>query len=366
MNNLYQLIKKITVYIIFIIVVIYGLVKSQQFLIPLALAVLFTYLLFPIANFLEKRKIPRIISNLVAILIGLGIVTGSIAFISNQLAILASDMPQVREQAVTNIDKVRNWISASFGVSRERLDTGLSDLFLSLMENSGQMFTTLFMATTSTLVNVALMPVFVFFMLYYRTKFHDFVIKMVPNGKNKDAEKVLDEVNSVTVKYMTGVFIVVIILSITHSISFTIIGVEHAILLGVIAAIFNFIPYFGTLIGAIFPLFYTFFVMDSLSYMLWVVIYFLIIQFVENNILTPNITGGQVRLNPLITILSLIFGSMIWGPAGMFLIVPYIAMLRITCEHINYLQPVAFLLSDRGTEKYAITIEKIKNLFSKK
>ena len=105
--------------------------------------------------------------------------------------------------------------------------------------------------------------------------------------------------------------------------------------------------------------------MDSLDYTLWVVIYFLFIQFTENNILTPNITGGNVSLNPFVTILSLIIGSMIWGVIGMLTIIPFVAMLRIFCEHIPYLKPLAFLLSDRGTEEYALSLSKIKKLFKK-
>ncbi|WMJ75631.1 AI-2E family transporter [Cytophagaceae bacterium ABcell3] len=92
---------------------------------------------------------------------------------------------------------------------------------------------------------------------------------------------------------------------------------------------------------------------------------FVIIQFVENNILTPAITGGKVALNPFVTILSLIFGSMIWGVAGMFIIVPYMAMVRIILEHIDYLKPLGFLMSDKGTEKYALSGEKIKGVFKK-
>jgi predicted PurR-regulated permease PerM len=186
---------------------------------------------------------------------------------------------------------------------------------------------------------------------------------LVPNEKKALAEKIMDEINLVTKKYMTGVLIVVVILSITHSVALSIIGIDYPVFFGVTAALFNFIPYFGTLIGAAFPLLYAFLAMESPNYGLWVLIYFVIIQFVENNILTPNITGGYVNLNPFVTILALIFGSMIWGVAGMFIIIPFMAMVKIFCENISFLKPFGFLLNDKGTEEHSITWKKIKGIF---
>lgn len=360
----YNLAKKSTVFIVFFLVLIYALIEAQQFLAPLVLAALFSYLLFPIGNFLEKHGVPRIPANLVCILTAAAIVTGVVFFFSEQVSIFARDFPQMKQQAVQNLKEVEEWVVSTFGVSREGVRGWLDDR-LNDISNSGGALKAAFKATSNTLVVLGLMPVYIFFMLYYRNKFYDFVLKMAPDEEANRTEKVLIKVNKVAEKYMTGVFIVVLILSVTHSVGLSLIGLKYPILLGVTAALFNFIPYFGTLIGAIFPLLFSMLAMDSLSYTLWVLIYFLIAQFVENNILTPNITGGIVQLNPFVTILSLIVGSMIWGVVGMFVIIPIMAMFRILCEHIGFLKPIAFLLSNRGTERYALTWDKIKSTFGK-
>jgi predicted PurR-regulated permease PerM len=88
-----------------------------------------------------------------------------------------------------------------------------------------------------------------------------------------------------------------------------------------------------------------------------------VVQFIENNILTPNITGSYVEINPLVIILSLIAGGMIWGLPGLFMIIPYLAILKIFCENITSLKPIGFLLSSRGTERYTINIRAIKRKF---
>lgn len=366
MDKRYVFLKKVTVLIIFFIVLFYGLIEAQKFLVPILLGVLFSYLLYPIVNFLEKHRFPRILSNLIAIIIGGFIIFLAVKFLSSQFSVFTEDLPKIKEQASENLKDIRDNISASLGVSPYRFEKWGENFISNFFESSGEFFQSLFSATTSTIVRIGLMPVFVFFMLYYRNKFHDFIVAMVPDKQEEKSQRILNEVNLVAKKYMTGVFIVVIILSVLNSIGLSIIGLDYPVLLGVTAALFNFIPYFGTLIGAVFPLLFAILAMPTPDYALWVLIYFVIIQFIENNILTPNITGGIVRLNPFITILSLILGSMIWGVAGMFLIVPFMAIIRIVFENISFLKPVGFLLSNKGTEEHAITWNKIKRMFSKK
>lgn len=364
MDKRHRLVKKLTVYIFFFIVAIYALMAAQKFLAPLALAALFSYLLYPVANILEKKGTPRILANLLSIIVGLLVVSGIVFFFSEQFSVFARDFPAIKKQATQNLNEIEEWISSVAGVSSRNVREWVEERVIGLTDSEG-IFKTAFKATTSTIVRIGLMPVYVFFMLYYRSKLYDFILKMAPDKEKDRTEDILKKVNNVAEKYMTGVFVVVLILSVLHSVALSIIGIKYPVLLGITAALFNFIPYFGTLIGALIPLLFSLLAMDSLNYALWVVIYFVFIQFVENNILTPNITGGIVRLNPFVTILSLIVGSMIWGVMGMLVIIPSMAMFRILCEHVSYLKPVAFLISNRGTERYALTWGKIKGLFKR-
>ncbi len=361
----YGILEKVTFFLLFLVILIFGLIAAKPFIVPLFLGVLLTYLLYPIGRFLEDRKVPRAFANVIAILVAAGVIVLAINFLSYQFGVFMEDFPEIEEQAGENLQNMRDELSSAIGIEQERFKEMEKDLRDDLFEASEQI-KPVFSATTSTLVNIGLMPVFIFCFLFYRNKFHDFIIMMVPH-KNKDkTEHILGEINLVTRKYMTGVVLVVTILSIVHSVTFMIIGLDYPIFFGVTAALFNFIPYFGTLIGAVLPLAYAFLAMEGSSYAVAVLIYFIIIQFVENNILTPNITGGYVNLNPFVTIVSLILGSMIWGVMGMLLIIPIIAMIKITCENILSLKPVGFLLSDRGTEKHALNLENIKKLFSKR
>jgi predicted PurR-regulated permease PerM len=152
-----------------------------------------------------------------------------------------------------------------------------------------------------------------------------------------------------------------------NSLGLIIIGVKYPILLGIISAFFNFIPYFGTLMGGAVPLLFVLLTTtDPMYYTLKVIILFAIIQFTENNILTPNIVGSNVNINPFFIITGLVFGGMVWGIPGMLLIVPFLAIARIIFSHLDQWKPLSFLLGPKGTTQHSISIQNIREQFRKK
>lgn len=164
----------------------------------------------------------------------------------------------------------------------------------------------------------------------------------------------------------SGVFVVVLILCVINSLGLWIIGLKHAVALGIIAAVFNFIPYFGTILGGMVPFLFAFLFEGNPALAFKVVILFIIIQFFENNVLTPNIVGGNVKISPFFVITGLVAASMVWGIPGMLLVVTLLATMRIIFSYSDALRPYAFLLSNEGTGKHSITLSKIKALWTKK
>lgn len=356
----------VTAYLLFSILFLYSVIVAKKFLYPIALAMLFAYLLFPIANFLEKKGIARIIAVLISVIIGITIVAAVFFIIYKQMEGMVSDFPTLKAKALHNIEVIGTWIETNFGIEQSRqklwLKEGVSKLFDSGNIKIGQIFGT----TTGTLLRIILLPVFIFFMLYYRDKAYEFIMQVTSSENKSVVRNIIEEISHVTKHYMGGVVIVVMILCVLNSLGLYIVGIRYALMLGVIAAVCNFIPYFGTILGFAFPLVFALLTESSPKYAIGVIIVFAIVQFTENNILTPNIVGGNVRLNPFIIILSLIVGAMVWGVPGMLVIVPLMAVLRIICEHVDRLKPYAFLLGVEGTEKHSVTFAKIKRIFKRK
>lgn len=357
---------RITIFILLFTLLANALIALKHFIVPLFLSFLLSYLLFPVAGFLERRKFPRILANLITIVLSLGVFIGAWYFLITQAQVLFADLPALKENAFRNVDALNDWVRDTMGIESIDLHIWLRTQVNSLFESGNGFVKDLFRKTSGTLFQVFIVPVFIFCLLYYRDKFRSFVFKALSPEKHETAQNIMDRMSGVINSYMTGILIVVTILCILNTIAMHVIGLKFALLLGVISAIFNFIPYFGTLFGGGLTVFFTLLTEPEPSKALWVAVYFITMQVIEHNILTPNITGSKVNLNPFITILSLILGAMLWGVAGMFLTIPAVGIIKIACDNIERLHPYAFLIGDVGAEEHSITLEKIRNFFRRK
>ncbi|PAU92807.1 AI-2E family transporter [Aliifodinibius salipaludis] len=338
--------------------VIGTLIITKQLLVPLALAILFSYLLYPSAEKLEQKNIPRIATNFILIIGSIAIVTGAAYGIILLVATFTDNLPAIKDQIDNNITQFRWALGRTFGVTAEQLDSIVESI-----KGSGQYIAQFFTGTANTILTVGLIPVYTFLLLFYRDKFRTFIKMLVPESEKNIAQSIIDQAAEVVPRYLKGLFIVFLILIVINSLGFYLIGIEYALLVGLIAAIFNLIPYLGTVIGYGIAFLFVL-ATQSPTLALGVFAQFFVVQFIENNILTPNITGSYVQINPLVTILALIAGGMIWGLPGMFMVIPYLAILKIVCENIESLKPVGYLLSTKGTEKHSLTLREVKDKLS--
>ncbi len=357
--------QKFSFFLLSIILVFYVLITAKMFLYPLALAVLFAYLLYPLTNFLEKKKFPRILAILISIILLLTVITFTALFVYRKLGVFVGDFPTFRVKAISRIDELEKTISNLFGIADLQLAGFLRSRVSGMFDAGSNVFNKAFTATTGTLFRLGILPVFIFMFLYYRTKFAWFIMKIVPREKQMLTLNVLREASKVASRYMGGIFTVVFVLCIINSLGLYLVGIRYAITLGVIAAIFNFIPYFGTIIGYSIPFVFALLTGDSAEPAFKVLLVFLVVQFTENNILTPNIVGNYVKINPFMIILGVIAGGMVWGLAGMFVVIPFLAILRIISEHVPALHPYVYLLGTGGTRRHAITGENIRKFLNR-
>jgi predicted PurR-regulated permease PerM len=155
------------------------------------------------------------------------------------------------------------------------------------------------------------------------------------------------------------VFIVVLILAVINSTALTMIGVRYAILLGISASLFSFIPYFGNVIGGTYAVLFSLLVMPSPVFALKVAILYFLVHAFENNILSPNIVADAVEINPFFVILGLIGAGMVWGVPGMIVIIPVLAVTKIIFDNVPALMPYGYLLGPKGTRHHSLTGENL-------
>jgi predicted PurR-regulated permease PerM len=123
-------------------------------------------------------------------------------------------------------------------------------------------------------------------------------------------------------------------------------GVKYAILIGVIGAILNVIPYIGGILAIALPVLIATVTKDGYNTQLGIIIAYLIIQFIDNNILVPRIVSSKVQINALISIITVLLGAALWGVPGMFLSIPFVGILKIVFDRIPDLKPWGKLLGD--------------------
>ncbi len=366
MSQKYPFIVRYTFILASLFLTIYGIIIAKDLLYPMAFGMLLSYLFLPLANFLEKHRFPRILANLITILVAVALLFFTFFFIYKLFASLMEDFPALRSKALSNIDALVGSIESKFGITDDKFEIALKETVSGIFDLSRQSFNTVLSATTNTLFAIGILPVYIFLFLYYRTKFAIFILKLVPKDKKFLTVKILKDISHIASSYMWGVSTVVFILCFVNSFGLYIIGMKYALVLGVISALCNFIPYFGTLIGAAVAFLFALLTGDNPLLAFRIIGLFAVIQFLENNILTPNIVGYNVKINPFFIIISLIVAGTVWGIAGMLVIIPVLAMLKIVITNIDSLQPFAFLLDNRGTKKHSLTFKKIKHrLFHK-
>jgi len=184
-------------------------------------------------------------------------------------------------------------------------------------------------------------------MTYYRDKFKHFVELMAKNDQQSEHFLgIMKKVTTVSQKYLKGLFLVILILSVLNSTGFLLLGLRHAVLFGVLLAFLNIIPYIGVLIGSILPFAMALITEDSFGIALGVVGVCVFVQFLENNFITPNVVGGSVSINPFTAIIALTTSALIWGLVGMIIALPFVGMMKVAFDNIESLKPLGFLIGE--------------------
>ena len=326
---------------------VYAMIIAKSILQPLFFAVFFSILLSPLCNFMERYKVPRVLSVLIAIIIGVLFLVAVISFFYTQVIDFSQDIDIFRDRFEELLIATQEYLNKQFGYE------GILDLTL-VRESVTSFFTNNSNSLVSGLANAAsaftaifLVPVLMFFLLLFRGFLKEFLLKLFGRGSDEYTEKVstiINNIQTVIQKYITGVIIVITILGTLYSTMLWFIGIDHPLFFGVFAAVLNVIPFIGPLLGSVLPILYSIFTMDSLLYPIIIFAGFYVVQMIEGNLLTPLIVGSQVSLNAFVALLLLFVGAQIWGLVGMILIIPIGAILKVIFDEVESLEPYGFLM----------------------
>lgn len=335
---------KYTIILLGAILTIYALIAAKSLLIPLSLAMVFALLLYPLCLRLEKNRIPRSIASFLCILFLLSLLVGIGYVLGLQIDSISREMPEIAEKVNERLDEVQAFFEERFGIKDYEQSAYFRKSVDNFLENSGAIYKTTFSITAGILNYLLVVPIGLFFMLYYRGFFKEFLYKLMPRQQHDRLERVLAQIQRVMQDYILGLFTVIAIVAALNILGLWIVGIRYAIFFGFLAALLTIIPYIGIFIGSLLPILYALVTTDSLFYPIGVALVFWLVQVLEGNFITPNVVGNKVQLNPFAAILSLLIGGAIWGAAGMILFIPFMAMLKVIFDAVESLQPYGYLL----------------------
>ncbi len=329
---------------------VYIMVQAQLILLPLAWALFIALLILPITQWLEKKKFPRS----VAIISVLVIVTALIGLV---LYILSFQIVGLLRDAPTVTGKINDWILSLqeigekvFGVTNEAIAQQISNSLSGIINTSLSMLQNSLFSAFQTITLITVIPLYIFFMLYYRDLFYKGFLRLAKSYRTK-ATDIISKVNNVVQQYMAGLMGVVVIIGVLFYITLTLLGINYALFFAVLFAVFSLVPYIGVIVASLAVILYTIATTDSLFYPIAVLVALWFIQLIENNLITPYILGSQVRLNPMAALIAIFAGGSIWGVSGMILFIPLLGALKVVFAEIDEWKPVALLLGDYRTQQ---------------
>ena len=338
----YPFYMKATVILFGVILLVYVMFNLQDILIPLAFAMIFAILLNPLCSWFQRHKISKVLSIIITLMLALIVFGGIMYFLSSQIARFGDTLPLLKQKFAALTNQFGQWVQVRFKITIKKQ--------LELVNNAVNSSSALLGSTLSTALGtisiVLLLPVYIFLFLFYKTLFLNFLFEVFAEENSKKVSEILNETKSAIQSYMVGLLLEALIVATLNSTALLILGVKYAILLGVMGALLNMIPYIGGVIAIALPVLIATVTKDGYHTQLGILIAYVIIQFIDNNILVPRIVSSKVQINALVSIITVLLGAALWGVPGMFLSIPFVAIIKIIFDRVPDLKPWGKLLGD--------------------
>lgn len=319
---------------------------TQSLLVPLLFSILIAISLFPLASFLERIRFPRAVAAIVSVIVAIAIITLLGWFIIHQSIIIGKNASSITYKVLSVIERGIVWAEQTFNVQRNDLVAQVQEQGEKIMSNAGTVLTNTFGSISGLIAGMVMVPIFTFFLLYYRDFFREFFFKAFKSSSNEKVNDTLNKVYDVVQNYLLGLITVMGIVAILNTIGLIILGIEYAWFFGTLASLLMLLPYIGIAIGSILPALFALAVKDNAWYAIGVVAWFQVVQFLEGNIITPNIVGGKVSINPLMALITLLLGGMLFGLSGLILALPLTATIKVIFDAIPSMEAFGFLIGE--------------------
>ncbi|MEC9078340.1 MAG: AI-2E family transporter [Pseudomonadota bacterium] len=310
----------------------------SDILLPFIVGLVLAYLLDPVADFLESAGCPRWLGAAILAFGAIFLAVGVFIFFA---PILLQQFIDFIEQAPNYIEKLRiavgpiitnlkeSWPIFDQVSLAEKMSEAYGPHAINWVGDLTRTFWAGGLAALNFLSLVIITPIVLFYLLRDWDRLVALLIDLIPKPHSKIIKNIFSSIDQVLASFIRGQLIVCSILAFYYSGALILLGLDFALVAGIIAGLISFVPYIGMLLGLIVSLVLAFLQFGSWDPLLLVTAIFLIGQVVEGNFITPKLVGDRIGLHPVWMIFSLMVGGALLGFSGVLVAIPVAAVCGV-------------------------------------
>jgi len=326
---------------------------AKGIIVPLILAAIFAIVLHPVVNFFIRLKINRVVAIIITMTLAILIFTTLGILLFSQAVRFSDSWPILIDKFSEILNKGAVWASGYFEINPVKMDAWMIKAKAGFFNNDNSGIGQTLVFVGSKMVLLILVPVYIFMILFYQPLLLEFFHRLFGESNRNRVSTIISQIKVLVQRYLVGLIFEAAIVATLYSVCLLILGIEYAVILGVIGALFNLIPYIGVLIAASLPIMLTLVSNTSPWLALLVLAMYVFIHFFDINFIVPRLVGSKVKINALVTIIAVISFGALWGIPGMILSIPLTGIIKLILDQTENLKPWGFLLGDKmpGSKK---------------
>ena len=319
---------------------------AKSIIVPLVFAIIIAVVLHPVVKFLTRKRINKIIAITITLFLTFIVIVAFFTLLFSQATRFSESWPVLVDKFTEMLNQTISWASGYFDINPQKIHEWIIKTKGELLNTSSAAIGKTLVSVGSTIMVLFIVPVYVFIILYYQPLLLEFIRKLFGTNNKSQVSEIVTQTKTVIQRYLIGLVIEFAIVATLNSVGLLILGIDYAILLGIIVGLLNIIPWIGGILAVLLPMIVAVVTKSTAWYALYVMAICYFIQLIDNNFIIPYIVASKVKINALFSIIVVFIGNALWGIPGMFLSIPLLAIVKLIFDHIEPLKPWGFLLGD--------------------
>jgi predicted PurR-regulated permease PerM len=350
------------------VVCVAGLYFAREVLIPITLAVLLSFILAPLVNWLRAIRLGRVPSVIVAVVLGLGIVLALVGLIGTQIAGLAEQIPvyqytvehkvdTIRDATVGRLSELLNTLGERFGLPPARAPVGgphqpaAAPAPPAQTAQTPSSFVTVVTGVVGSIVSplatIGIVFIVSIFILSQREDLRDRLIRLFGSGDLHRSTSAMNEAARRLSRYFLSQLCINASFGCIIGAGLAAIGIPSPLLWGIVAMLMRWVPYIGTPLAAVLPIALAAAVSPGWALVLWTAALYIVCETITGQVIEPIVYGRSTGLSPTAVIIAAIFWTWLWGPIGLILSTPLTLCLVVLGRHFKQFEFLDVMLGDR-------------------